>query len=891
MSTFKEIADKWQKKWKEAKIFEVKEDAKKKNFYCLEMYPYPSGKLHMGHVRNYAIGDAFARYKRMSGFNVLYPMGYDSFGLPAENAAIKNKTNPREWTDKNIITMREQQEMLGLSYDWSRQVKSHDPNYFKWNQWIFTKLFEEGLAYKKESFVNWCPSCNTVLANEQAQGGTCDRCKSVVEQKELNQWYFKIRDFADELLDGLKDLDWPERVKTMQTNWIGKSHGTNIIFEIENDDPIKIFTTRPDTLYGVTFMVFAPEHPKISEWVKGTKYEKDFKKLFTEVMKEDPFQRTSEESEKKGMFTGKYAINPVTEEKIPIYVGNFVLYEYGGGAVMAVPAHDQRDFMFAKKFNIPIKVVIKPDAFDIDSEKMSRAYLGDGTLTNSEDFDGLRNRDAISEISNELKKQKKGGPTIEYKLRDWLISRQRYWGTPIPIIYCDKCGIVPVPESDLPVDLPSDVKFTGKGNPLETSNSFVNCKCPKCKGSAKRETDTMDTFVDSSWYFLRYTDPQNSTKPFDAKKVNYWLPVDQYIGGIEHAILHLLYARFFTKALRDLGLHNVNEPFQRLLCQGMVLKDGTKMSKSVGNVVDPGPIIDEYGPDTARLFMLFTSLPEKELEWSEQGVAGNYRFLNRVYNLLGADYKTRTDKNNKDKHLISKLHSTIKEVTEFMEEFKLSLAIGKIMELVNTINSYKEDLVNESIYKEVVEKLILLVSPFVPHIAEELWEKAGNKNFVSLEEWPSYDEKKIDTKAEAYEEIASQTTADINKVLELIGMKKPSKIKLIVSAKWKYDFFKLFKSEIAKTRDVKVLMGVILKEKEMKAHGQDVVKMIPVLAKDITKLPKEVLDQKTELESLNEVSKKLEEEFSCKIEVEAADISKEAKARVANPGKPAILVE
>lgn len=886
---FKQIAKKWQKKWSDKKIFEVKTDSKKKKFYCLEMYPYPSGKLHMGHVRNYALGDCYARYKRMQGYNVLYPMGYDSFGLPAENAAIKNKQDPEKWTNANIVSMRQQQQELGLSYDWSREVKSHDPNYFKWNQWFFLKLLEKGLAYKKRSFVNWCPECNTVLANEQVKDGKCWRhSKTDVEQKELAQWYLKIRDYADELLDSLDKLDWSERVKIMQRNWIGKSKGTLIDFEIKDEKKkVTIFTTRPDTLYGVTFMVFAPEHPSIRKWVKGTKYEKKFDKFFNDVMKEDKFERTSEESEKKGMFTGKYVIHPLTNEKIPIYTGNFVLYEYGGGAVMAVPAHDQRDFMFAKKHDIPIKIVIQSDSFELNADKMSRSYLGEGTLINSSEFNGLRNTDAIEEISQQLKKLKKGGSTYEYKLRDWLISRQRYWGTPIPVIYCDDCGIVGVPEKDLPVKLPKDVKFSGKGNPLETSKQYHSVKCPKCGGKARRDTDTMDTFIDSSWYFLRYTDSKNKDKPFDSKAANYWLPVDQYIGGIEHAIMHLLYARFFTKATRDLGLHKVNEPFQRLLCQGMVLKDGAKMSKSFGNTVDPGKIISEYGPDTARLFMLFTALPEKELEWSDKGVAGNYRFLKRVYNLLNIDYKKRSSKNNKDKYLESKLNSILKEVTELMEELKLSLAIGKLMELVSVIYSYLDEAAYEPVYKDALRKLVLMIQPFVPHIAEEMWMKLGHKDFCSLEKWPAFEEKKIDLKAEAREEIISITIADIRKVLELANIKKPNKIMLIVSAKWKYDFFKLLKKEMLKTRDVKELMNVILSEKEMKKHGQEIVKMIPSLVKDSTKIPKEVLDQKTEFETLRMAKNK----FGSKVVVMLAEDSKEAKAKQATPGKVAIVVE
>jgi len=893
MADFNKIAKKWQERWEKSKIFEVKVDSSKKKYMVIEMYPYPSQILHMGHLRNYSIGDSFARYKRMNEFNVLYPMGYDSFGLPAENAAIKHKVDPGKWTKENIASIKKQQKSMGLSYDWSRELSSMDPNYYKWNQWIFLQFYKKGLAYRKNSYVNWCPKCSTVLANEQVHDGKCWRCKAVVEQKELDQWFFKIKEYADELLEDLKKVEWPEKVKIMQENWIGKSKGTIIEFTIKDtNESIPIFTTRCDTIYGVTFMVFAPEHPLVHKWIKGTKYEKEFKKFWKEVQKEDKFERTSEESEKKGMFIGKCAVNPLTNEEVPIYVGNFVVYEYGAGAVMAVPAHDQRDFDFAKKYKIPIKIVIQPDSYDINPEKMNRAYLEDGHLVDSAEFDNTNNREAIPEIGKKLKKIRKGGPTINYKLRDWLISRQRYWGTPIPIIYCEKCGILPVPEKDLPVLLPKDVKFTGSGNPLATSESFVNCKCHKCGGKAKRETDTMDTFVDSSWYFFRYCDPKNNKKPF-GKEAGYWMPVDQYIGGIEHAIMHLLYARFFTKALRDLGLHEIDEPFTRLLCQGMVIKDGAKMSKSLGNVVDPNDIMKQYGADTARLFILFAALPEKELEWSDQGVNGSFRFLNRVYNLIETAPKFSKNKEptNKDKHIISTMHSTIKHVTELIEEFKLSLAIGKLMEFVNHIYKYRETEVNKGIYNELIKTLSLLMSPFTPHIAEEIWEKLGNKPFCSLQKWPVYDQTKIDKKAEASEEMIHKTISDINNVLKLINVENPKKIKLIISPKWKYLFFKLLKEEITKTRNIKALIGICMDEKDLKPHGKDISKAIPALLKDSTKLPETVLDQDTEFSNLKDSKEFLEKEFNCEVEIEKAEESKEAKARNASPSKPAILIE
>ncbi|TFF98348.1 MAG: leucine--tRNA ligase [Promethearchaeota archaeon] len=532
----KKIEVKWQKRWEKDKIFEAKKDPKKPKYYVLEMYPYPSGKLHMGHLRNYTIGDCFARYKRMSGFNVLYPMGYDSFGMPAENAAIDHGANPEEWTDKNIDTMKNQQKRIGLSYDWTREIYSHNPAYYKWDQWFFLKMFEKGLAYKQESYVNWCNTCATVLANEQAQGGKCWRCNNDVEQKFLTQWFLKIRDYAEELLDGLNTVDWPEKVKLMQRNWISKSEGSIIKFPIVGENKtVDIFTTRPDTLYGVTFMIYAPEHPDVRNWVQGTEYEEEFEKLYQEVMKENKFERTDIEIEKKGMFIGKYAINPITNEEVPIYIGNFVIYEYGAGAVMAVPAHDQRDFEFAKKFDIPIKIVIQPHDYELNVDKMVRAYEGDGILVNSEEFNGMENRNAINAITEKLDKIKRGYSTINYKLRDWGISRQRYWGCPIPIINCDDCGTVPVPYEDLPVFLPKDVKFTGSGNPLETSESFITTKCPKCGKSGRRETDTMDTFIDSSWYFFAFCDPPSieGDIPYNKDLINYWGNVDQYIGGIE----------------------------------------------------------------------------------------------------------------------------------------------------------------------------------------------------------------------------------------------------------------------------------------------------------------------------------------------------------------------
>jgi len=903
MSEFNQIASKWQKKWESSKIFEVKEDPKKKKFYVLEMYPYPSdSKLHMGHARNYCIGDAHARFKRMQGFNVLQPMGYDSFGLPAENAAIKYKSHPKIFIDKAIESFMKQQKALGLSYDWSRLIMSHDPNYYKWDQWIFLKMYEKGLVYKKKSVVNWCPKCNTVLANEQVHNGKCWRHETTnVEVKDLEQWFLKITNYADELLKDIEKLKgWQEDVKIMQKNWIGKSQGAEIIFPIENSDKtLKVFTTRPDTFFGITFLVYAPEHPDVMDLVKGTEYETKVKEFIRKVLLEDRFQRTAEDREKEGMFIGKYAINPITKEKIPIYIANFVLYEYGTGAIIAVPAHDERDFQFAKTMNakmrsgpqksegffreykIPIKVILNPPDYELDPEKMTRSYMGDGIMVNSQKFNGMNNRDAIPEFIKFFEKNNCGKSTTQYKLRDWLISRQRFWGCPIPIVYCEKCGIVPVPEKDLPVKLPENYKFTiGKGNPLEHCREFINTKCPKCSQKAKRETDTMDTFVDSSWYFLRYTDPKNNKLPFDPKKAAYWMPVDTYIGGKEHATMHLIYFRFFTKFLRDINLLKIDEPAPNLFNQGMLHKNGVVMSKSKGNVVIPEEIAKKYGIDTARLFLLFVASPDKDMEWSDEGIEGSFRFVNKFYHLIKEKKKTKEITKKEG----SKLNKTIKEVTEYFENMLFNKAIISLMQFTNWFTN------KDSISKESAQKLTLLMCPFTPHICEELWEKLGNKPFCSLQKWPAYNEKKIDNKLEAAEAIIHKTIADITNVLKLIKIEKPKKIILIISPKWKYDFLNIFKKEIEKTRDIKTLMQKCMKD-DLKKYGKDISKIIPALLKDASKIPQEILTQETELKNLEESKELIEKEFNCKIEIEKAEQSKQEKAKNASPSKPAILIE
>lgn len=757
---FKRIEKKWQNYWEENNSFKSIEDPSKEKYYVLEMFPYPSGKLHMGHVRNYSIGDVVARFKHMQGFNVLHPMGFDSFGLPAENAAIKNGTPPADWTWNNIAEMEEQLKQLGLSYDWEREVQTCNPEYYRWMQWIFIQFFNKGLAYKKENPVNWCPSCQTVLANEQVVDGVCERCKTPVGKKNLSQWYLKITDYADQLLENLNDLQgWPNKVKLMQENWIGKSIGANIDFKIDGTDKVlKVFTTRADTLFGCTYMVMAPEHPYVKELVKGTKFQDDVEDYVEKVQHMNEIQRTSTNNEKTGVFIGKYAINPVNQKKVPVFISDYVLMGYGTGAIMAVPAHDQRDFDFAKKFDIEIIPVVESNSSEIDVNNLTEAFDAEGKMINSGKFDGMNNRKAIPEMIKWLSEQKIGEKTINYKLRDWLISRQRYWGTPIPMIYCKDCGWLPEKEENLPVVLPTDVEFTGKGeSPLATSKTFSKCTCPKCGKDAERELDTMDTFLDSSWYFLRYCDPKNTDKAFDKEKVDYWMSVDQYIGGVEHAILHLMYARFFQMALHDIGLVDCKEPFANLLTQGMVNKDGKKMSKSIGNVVSPEEIINKYGADTARLFILFAAPPEKELDWSDAGVEGSYRFLNRVWRLVSEfvekNYNS-TDaieiKSQDDKKLNLTLNATIKKITEDVSNrFNFNTAISSIMELVNELYKYKEkDDLNMPLLSDAVTKLVILLSPFTPHICEEMWQELGNKDSLVSVRWPGYDEKALveDTK-------------------------------------------------------------------------------------------------------------------------------------------------
>lgn len=755
-----DIEAKWQKYWEENKTFKVEMDKDKPKSYVLEMFPYPSGNLHMGHVRNYSIGDVIARFCTMKGFNVLHPMGWDSFGMPAENAAIKHNIPPKKWTLENIANMTRQLKALGLSYDWDREVTTCKEDYYKWTQWFFELFYKRGLAVKKESAVNWCDTCNTVLANEQVIDGKCWRCDHEVVKKDLSQWFFKITDYADELL---KDLDllpgWPERVKTMQHNWIGRSEGLEFSFEIPAlNDTVAVYTTRPDTAYGVTFMALAAEHPLIKKICENNPKADEINAFCERVRNQSEIERTSSESEKEGVFTGVYCINPFTGRKVEIWVTNYVLYDYGTGAVMGVPTGDQRDWMFADKYGIEKIVTICPIGKELKLEEMTCAYEEkEGMLVNSGEFTGMEMHKAMSAIMDKAEAEGFGKRRVNYRLRDWLISRQRYWGAPIPIIYCPHCGEVLVPEDQLPVRLPEDVSFTaGAKSPLATSEEFVHCKCPKCGADATRETDTMDTFLCSSWYYLRYTDAHNDKMPFDKDVNNYWGPVDQYIGGIEHAILHLLYSRFFVKVLRDAGLVDYDEPFSNLLTQGMVIKDGAKMSKSLGNVVSPEEILSKYGADTARLFILFAAPPERELEWSDQGVEGSFRFLNRIWRIVQAfeavlaQKVTEYDHSNlseADKDLRRVLHSSIKKVTNDIEtRFNFNTAISTMMELVNALYAYKEAAKepNAGLIYEAISDLIKMMSPFVPHITEELWRGAIDANSsVHEQSWPECDEEAL----------------------------------------------------------------------------------------------------------------------------------------------------
>jgi len=733
----KNTEKKWQKYWKENNSFKTPEDPSNP-YYVLEMFFYPSGKLHMGHVRNYTIGDVVARYKTMQGFDVLHPMGADAFGLPAENAAIAHGTPPRKWTLDNIADMYEQLDGLGISYDWDRAVETCKPEYYKWTQWMFCELYKKGLAYKKHSQVNWCPDCATVLANEQVVNGGCERCKTEVTKKDLEQWYFKITDYAERLLGDLDMLDgWPEKVRLMQKNWIGKSDGLEIDFELDDGGKLTVFTSRPDTMYGVTYMVIAPEHPMVDELIKGTKQEAECREMIKKISNQSSIERMDDKNEKLGAFTGRYVKNPLSGETIPLYIANFVLVDYGTGIVMAVPAHDQRDFEFAKKYDLPIRIVVQPEGEQLDVDTMTEAYEAEGIMVNSGQWSGKTKDVFLAEVKDYLVEQGVAKKTINYKLRDWLISRQRYWGAPIPIVHCDICG--EVLDENLPVHLPDNVELIMKGkSPLADCEEFVNCSCPKCGKPAKREVDTMDTFVCSSWYFLRFCDNKNDKLPFDKEKVMQYMPVNQYIGGVEHAILHLLYARFFTKFLKDGGYLDCDEPFSNLLTQGMVLKDGAKMSKSLGNVVSPEEIKEKFGADTARLFILFAAPPECDLEWNDAAVEGMYRFIKKVVKVCEDYQEYETGEKDLDKDLNFAMNLAIKKATEDVERFKFNTAISAIMEYLPKLSEFMQNGgANKELLTKAIDSLTSLLMPFIPHVASEMREQCG---FDTASNWPMFDE-------------------------------------------------------------------------------------------------------------------------------------------------------
>jgi leucyl-tRNA synthetase len=770
------VEKKWRERWKASRAFEVTEDPSKPKYYCLEMFAYPSGHAHMGHVRNYTIGDVVARLKRMRGFNVLHPFGWDAFGLPAENAAIKNRTHPETWTLENIEHMKGQLQGLGISYAWEREIATCLPDYYKWNQWLFLKMLEKGLTFRKRSSVNWCPSCNTVLANEQVVDGGCWRCGTPVTTRDLEQWFFRITYFADDLLDGMRELgDWPEKVLTMQRNWIGRSEGARVRFALEargersEARTIEVFTTRIDTIYGANFIVLAPEHPLVQQFADASADPAAFRAKVAKFTSQDRSARMTGEVEKEGFDTGRTAVNPFTGKPVPIWVANFVLVDYGTGAVMGVPGHDERDFEFARKYNLPVTVVVQEEGKPLDAATMTEAHAGEGKLVNSGEYNGLPWEEANRKMTAEAKARGIGEGTVQYRLKDWGISRQRYWGTPIPVLYCEKCGMVPVAYDSLPVVLPKIQEFSGKGDsPLAHVPEFVNADCPSCGGPARRETDTMDTFVDSSWYFFRFCDPKNDQLPFDPAKVGYWGPVDFYVGGVEHAILHLIYSRFFTRVFRDLGMTHLGEPFSSLLTQGMVLKDGEVMSKSKGNVVDPDAMVEKFGADALRLYVTFVAPPEKEIEWSDAGIEGSWRFLARVWRLTDSLAETiggegipapgTLDLNEAERALRRKTHETIRRVSADMDKVHLNTTVSAMMELVNELYAFCGPIrsvgVGEeaeqagvierpatiAVLKEAVEALVRMLSPFTPHMAEELWEMLGHKGGIVEAGWPVYDE-------------------------------------------------------------------------------------------------------------------------------------------------------
>jgi len=864
----KSIEEKWKKRWKKAKIFEAKEGEGKK-YYVLEMYPYPSAvSTHVGHSRNYMIGDSFVRFMRMLGYNVLYPMGWDAFGQPSENAAISMGIHPLKSVAQSIKTSKDQFNALSLSYEWSREINTCNPEYYKWNQWLFLKLFESGLVYKKFAPGNWCPSCKTILSNEDAAGGKCWRCESEVIQKEIDQWFFKITEYADRLLEDLEKIEWSDRLKTIQRNWIGKSYGVDLVFKIKNSSlELRTFTTRPDTYFGITFIVIAPENSMIEGLTKDAKNKKEIEKFIEDSKKLSELQRIMLTKEKKGIFTGKYAINPITREEIPIWIANYVVATYGTGVVIGVPTQDQRDFEFAKEYKLRLKNVINPPGKELKEDEMTEAYVEEGIMTNSGQFNGMKSSDAIKAMADFLVEKRCAKQVVNYKIRDWCISRQKYWGAPIPIIYCKKCGIVPVPEKDLPVILPLKVKFGKKGAPpLATNKKFVNTKCPKCKGPAKRETDTMTTFVDSAWYYLRYTSPHYNKGPFDEKKVKYWLPVDQYIGGAEHAVGHLMYSRFITKFLKDKGYLDFDEPFLRLLNQGMVKKGGVKMSKSKGNVVDPRDVIKKHGVDALRTYLLFMAEPTKDVEWSDKEMTGVSNFLKKIVNM-----KDKMKKAKGDRYIESVSQRKIEAVTNAMKRLQQNIAILELIDFANKLSKHPS--------LDSYKILLKLLTPFAPHTTEELWESLGEKKMISIQKWPEPDESKVSLKEEAGEEYLLNVLKDIEEIKKLSRIENPRKITIFVAPAWKHEVYD------------SIIQGIELREliKNYKGKEKEVANYYARLQK------KKPLEEKFlkghELKHL-EISKDfLEKELKTKIEIIPAEKSSHPKAMVAEPEKPGILVE
>lgn len=889
-----QIDNKWQKKWEEAKIFDFKEESNKEKFYVLDMFPYPSGEPHCGHLRNYSLGDLMARYKRMKGYNVFLPFGFDSFGLPAENAAIKKGVNPKDWTYKNIEEIKSGIKKFGYSCSWANELATCDPEYYKWNQYIFIKMFEKGLAYKQASPINWCPSCQTVLANEQVENGKCERCKSQVEMKKLSQWYFKITEFADELFEDLNTLDeWAETVKQMQRNWIGKSKGGEIAFEFDEEikgvpKQVKVFTTRPDTIYGTTFMALPPESDFIKPLIANldeTKQNEIISKV--DAMKEANLEDKFGEKEKDGVFLEQYITNPLNNEKMPIYVANYILSEYGTGFVMGVPAHDQRDFDFAKMFKIPIIPVIEPEDKNIDVNNLKKAFINEGNMINSGEYNGISNSEFKQKIVEILKEKNIGGATTQFKLKDWCISRQRYWGTPIPMIYCEDCGIIAEKEENLPIKLPEDVKFDGSGNPIETSSTFVNCKCPNCGKDAKRETDTMDTFVDSSWYYMRYTDNKNNDKIFDKNKMKSIMRVDQYTGGVEHAILHLLYSRFFTRAMKHCGIFEAdwNEPFKRLLNQGMVLRDGAKMSKSKGNGVNPVPIIEEFGADAARLFILSAAAPQTELDWTDKGLKGSYDFVKELNYIYENSIEKEPINLFKEEYFKSKINHVIKETEKYFENYRFNLAIVSIKFYLDEIKKYAEYVSIET-KKEVFAILLKVLHPFIPHNTEELWEKLGNTNFLSLESWPKIKENEINEIKEKEHIMLTDIISKINKNKDRFNIEKINNIKIVQASNLRFELFDLLNNELSKSQDFKTIFGAV---KEAGKFGSEMKFVSKFLPKTLKEGLTSYIGKENEDKVLIEIKEYIEKEFKTSVEILSAENME--KSPQAIPSEPAIILE